>query len=343
MQLTAFRSVGVATFGELVNAGLIRALSGGAGEWRSEAIARRIILFGDAPPKDIALRDTVLRLAADVGVSLSRNVAPMSITGDIETSSITSGLAVTHFNITAVDADGTPTTIPVEIFTVLIGNDPTTRDYFESLAAATGGQSFSAANASEVVNALIEALGTPIAVNDSGSGFSTDEDNSFLTTNVLNNDSDPDSSDILNIPSFDTSGTTGLVTYNGNGIFNYNPNGQFESLNFGESATDNFIYTISDSNGNTNTATVTITINGVDDVNVINGTPDNDRLLGIVGDNLIRAGIGQDLLSGNSGRDQLFGEEGNDRLYGFGGVALLLTACPLDLTTLIMAITLMLV
>jgi len=39
-------------FPEVVNAGLLRALSGEAGEWRQEAAARRIILFGDAPPKD---------------------------------------------------------------------------------------------------------------------------------------------------------------------------------------------------------------------------------------------------------------------------------------------------
>lgn len=111
-----------------MNAGLIRALSGGAGEWREEAAARRIILFGDAPPNDTYLRAQVLALASNVGTSFSSNnfLTSMSIASDIETSNVTSGLAVTRFALEAMDANSAPVTIPVEIFTVLIGNDPTT-------------------------------------------------------------------------------------------------------------------------------------------------------------------------------------------------------------------------
>lgn len=150
-------------FPEAVNAGLIRALSGGAGEWREEAIARRIILFGDAPPKDTDLRARVLELASDVGASISNSsLRSMSIPGEIETSSVVDGLTVTRFAIAAVDTNGQPVTIPVEIFTVLIGNDPTTAADFESLAAATGGEAFTAADASQVVDALITAIEAPI-------------------------------------------------------------------------------------------------------------------------------------------------------------------------------------
>jgi VCBS repeat-containing protein len=305
-------------FPELVNSGLIRALDGRAGQWREEAIARRIILFGDAPPKDTDLRPAVLSLAADVGVTISNNIASFSIPGEIETSEVTDGLAVTRFEIAAVTEDGSSMPIPVEIFTILIGNDLTTRTDFASLANATGGQAFTAANASEIVKALIEALGSPIAVNDSGIGFITDEDTSFTTANILDNDNDPDSNEPLSIINVDTTGTIGLISDNGDGTFDYDPNGQFEFLNAGETATDTFTYSISDSDGLIDTATVTITINGVDEVNVIDGTPDNDRLLGIDEDNLIRAGKGNDLLSGNSGSDELYGEGGNDRLYGFG-------------------------
>ncbi|WP_017325019.1 VWA domain-containing protein [Synechococcus sp. PCC 7336] len=110
-------------FPEAVNAGLIRALSGDAGEWRREAIARRIILFGDAPPKDTELRSQVLALASNVeGLTTSSSLSSMSIAGDIKTSSLASDLAVTSFAVTATDSDGLPVTIPVEIFTVLIGN-----------------------------------------------------------------------------------------------------------------------------------------------------------------------------------------------------------------------------
>lgn len=79
-------------FPELVNSGLLRALSGGAGEWNKEAVSRSIILFGDAPPKDTELRSQVLELAANIGVSIPSTLTSMSIVGDIETSSVTTGL-----------------------------------------------------------------------------------------------------------------------------------------------------------------------------------------------------------------------------------------------------------
>ena len=78
------------------------------------------------------------------------------------------------------DADGSTTKVPVEIFTILIGNDSTTRADFESLATATGGQAFAAADASEVVDALIKAIETPTVVNNTPIAiedtFVTDED-----------------------------------------------------------------------------------------------------------------------------------------------------------------------
>ncbi|MEA5535674.1 cadherin-like domain-containing protein, partial [Crocosphaera sp. XPORK-15E] len=109
----------------------------------------------------------------------------------------------------------------------------------------------------------------PVGVNDSGVGFSTNEDTAFLTANVLTNDTDVDNGDVLTIISFNTIGTLGLVTNNGNGTFSYNPNNKFESLNNGQTATDSFSYTVSDGNGGTNTATVSININGVTDIPVL--------------------------------------------------------------------------
>ncbi|PWR03764.1 hypothetical protein DKT77_04820, partial [Meridianimarinicoccus roseus] len=106
---------------------------------------------------------------------------------------------------------------------------------------------------------------TPTAGDDSGAGFGTDEDTAFTTGNVLDNDTDPDTNDTLSVSAFDTTGTQGTVTDNGNGTFGYDPNGQFESLGQGATATDTFSYTASDANGGTNTATVTIEITGVND------------------------------------------------------------------------------
>jgi len=105
----------------------------------------------------------------------------------------------------------------------------------------------------------------PMAENDAAI---TDENSQLIVTapGVLSNDSDLDVGDTLTVTSVDTSGTVGLVSAWGtDGSFTYNPNGQFEYLQAANSATDSFIYTVSDSYGGTDTAVVTITINGVND------------------------------------------------------------------------------
>lgn len=327
-------------FPEAVNAGLIRALSGGAGQWRSDASARRIILFGDAPPKDTALRSQVLNLAANVGVSTPTSplsFAPLSIAGDIETSEISDSLTVTTFSIETTEADGAIITVPVEIFTVLIGNDPTTRTDFESLARATGGQAFAAANASEVVDALIKAIETPIVVNNIPTAledtFVTDEDIS-LTLDILTNDSDPDG-DVLTISEINgvsvevgtelilDSGAS--LTLNSDGTLSYNPTTAFTYLNGGQTSTDTFNYTIDDGQEGTATAMVTININSIDDAVNVQGTKKNDHLIGgnnhdyLDGDkgkDILEGGARNDTLIGGYGEDTLYGDEGNDYLDG---------------------------
>ncbi len=102
----------------------------------------------------------------------------------------------------------------------------------------------------------------PTPVPDS---FTTDEETPLTTGNVLINDSDIDNGSSSSVSGFDTIGTLGLVTNNGDDTFNYDPNGQFEYLAIGESATDTFDYTVSDEHGATATATVTVTVTGVND------------------------------------------------------------------------------
>ena len=104
----------------------------------------------------------------------------------------------------------------------------------------------------------------PVAADDVGAGFVTDEETAFTTDSVLANDSDPDG-DPLTLAGFDTTGTIGLVTSNGDGTFDYDPNGHFDGLAVGEIATDSFTYTVSDGTGREDTATVNVTINGVND------------------------------------------------------------------------------
>jgi len=77
----------------------------------------------------------------------------------------------------------------------------------------------------------------------------TDEDNpvTVAATGVLNNDSDPDVGDTLNVTAVDTGGTLGAVTaWSPDGSFTYDADGQFEYLQAGSSTTDSFTYTVSD-------------------------------------------------------------------------------------------------
>lgn len=99
----------------------------------------------------------------------------------------------------------------------------------------------------------------PVALDDGGAQYTTDEDTPLTTGNVLDNDTDADG-DPLAVFSFDTTGTKGLVTDNGDGTFGYDPNGQFDQLTIGQQATDTFTYTVTDGNDGFDTATVTITI-----------------------------------------------------------------------------------
>ena len=99
----------------------------------------------------------------------------------------------------------------------------------------------------------------PVAQEDSAA---TNEDESVII-DVLGNDSDPDAGDSLNISSVNQGVKGGLVTING-GSVSYDPNGQFDDLTLGESTTDTFSYTLSDSNGASVSVSVTVTINGVD-------------------------------------------------------------------------------
>ena len=101
----------------------------------------------------------------------------------------------------------------------------------------------------------------PIASDDAGEDYTTDQHTPFTTGNVLNNDTDLDGPDALSVVSVDTDGTLGQVTDNGDGTFDYDPAGQFASLDAGEQAVDTFTYAAGDGL-KSDTVTVTITITG---------------------------------------------------------------------------------
>ncbi len=158
------------------------------------------------------------------------------------------------------NGDGTFDYDPNGQFTGLAVGELVTDTFSYSVSDGNGGTD------TAVVTITITGVNnTPQAIDDSGTSYQTNEDNSFVTGNVLANDKDQDTSDTLSITNINTSATKGLVTINDDGTFTYNPNGQFEYLSQGETTTDSFTYTISDSNGGTSTAAVTITITGVNE------------------------------------------------------------------------------
>ena len=96
------------------------------------------------------------------------------------------------------------------------------------------------------------------------------EDAGATVIDILGNDTDVDTMDVLEVINIDTTGLAGTATLTG-GVVSYSPDGQFEALNDGQAATETFTYTISDGNGGTSTATVTVTIEGINDAAIISG------------------------------------------------------------------------
>lgn len=308
---------------EAVNAGLLRALNGGAGEWREDAAARRIVLFGDAPPNDPELEGQVRALAADLGVKLS---------GGIVSKAIAPSVYMSTFAMAAV-AGGT--SIPVQIFTVVIGSDPDVVDYFGDLSTSTGGVSFSASDAAEAAGALIKVLETPI-YSLSVDTSSVVEGNAGTQSVVFTISRDSAASAAVvalqSIGSADSTDVSGLVS----------------SLAFavGEKV-KTVTLTINGDVTFESDELVGLQISGIDEaatiavgsaqVIIVNDDPDKpaptegpDRLEGSSGDDVISGLGGADIIKGLGGNDTLWGDTGQDRILGGDGNDVLYGGADID-------------
>jgi uncharacterized protein len=159
------------------------------------------------------------------------------------------------------------------------------------------------------VNEAPSAGADPLAIDE-------DAASSNLYDLVLGNDFDPDEGDTFAITN--TGGTAlGTIQFDAIArtlVYVADANA-FDPLRVGESATDSFTYTITDTGGLTRTATVTVTVNGVADAPVTqSGTILDDILIGADGNDTFNALAGNDIVDGGSGVDILNGDEGNDRL-----------------------------
>ena len=101
-----------------------------------------------------------------------------------------------------------------------------------------------------------------------------------VTGNVLTNDTDVDTGDVLTVTTTGAqAGTYGSVTIAANGAYSYtlnNGNAAVQALGVGQTLTETFNYSISDGHGGTSTSTLTITITGTNDGPVAN--PDTNTV-----------------------------------------------------------------
>lgn len=275
-------------FPEGVYSGLLHALNGSIGTWREEAEVRRLILFGDAPPKDSHLAATVNALAANVagGVSVSGF--------DIEH---TERSTLLHLQVT--DAEGAPAVIKVEIFTVLVGFDSSAKSAFEQIAGDNSGRFFSAANASEVVKALLEAVtAPPVEPPSSGAIEGTKGDDHIHGTGENDLIHAGHGNDTVDAGDGDDS----IKGSNGHDVLNGEEGDDYLSGHFGND-------TMGGGEGND-------TLIGWTGHDSLYGGEGNDTLAGGVGDDSLRGGEGEDYLTGDTGSDTMDGGEGNDTLKG---------------------------
>ncbi len=103
----------------------------------------------------------------------------------------------------------------------------------------------------------------PVA--DSGT---TDEDSSILI-DVLANDTDPDSSDILSLTDVSLTQGLGVVSIENNQL-RYDSQAAYQNLNDGENASVTVSYTMTDSQGVESTSTATLIVTGSNDAPVVN-------------------------------------------------------------------------
>ena len=158
-------------------------------------------------------------------------------------------LTVTKVNGSG-SAVGSSTTLPSGARVLLSSNGTLSYDpngAFESLKATesaldtltytiSDSELTDTATISVTINGANDA---PTAVDDSGAGFETPSNASFVTASVIANDTDPDL-DTLMIASINTTGTQGTVQIASNTTLSYDPNGQFDSLGLGQTGFDTF-------------------------------------------------------------------------------------------------------
>ncbi|MCB8927265.1 MAG: tandem-95 repeat protein [Ardenticatenaceae bacterium] len=154
--------------------------------------------------------------------------------------------------------------VPGELFNELAEGETAVRTFQYQLS-----DGLALSNSATVTVTITGANDLPQAVADGlapADSIFVDEDeiSGDLTSLLLENDTDPDDSDLpkLEIHTIANNSGGGTAVLASSGL-TYNPNGQYVTLNEGDTATDSFTYTIADEHDVSEAAEVTITIRGV--------------------------------------------------------------------------------
>lgn len=134
---------------EPLNEAILYGINGNAGDWAAGVTANRLIVFSDEPAADPGLRSQVLEALAQ------RQGTDYNIEQTLETPPSEPGRITDTFSPDRQQEAQTP---PLEILSVLIGDNPNAANDFQELAEATGGGVYQAENADEVVDALLSAI-----------------------------------------------------------------------------------------------------------------------------------------------------------------------------------------
>jgi VCBS repeat-containing protein len=221
------------------------------------------VAVADANGSDPVVEDSD---ATAVGNVLTNDIDP-----DDALSVTTVGTFVGIYGSVTIDVAGN--------YTYTLDNADPDTDSLSEGATVTETFSYTASDgtASASANLVITITGKNDAPNAVDDALSTDEDSALtnVAPGVLANDTDVDSGDTRSVTAVNGSAADvggqvilasgALLTLNANGSLDYDPNGQYESLAAGQTTTDSFTYTITDSHGATDTATATVTITGKND------------------------------------------------------------------------------
>jgi VCBS repeat-containing protein len=118
-------------------------------------------------------------------------------------------------------------------------------------------------NAGSIAGGVVSANVAPVAVADTASA---QENGLDIVIDVLANDTDANAGDTKTIVGVSSQGLQGTVSIAPNGTnLVYSVGQDFNSLKAGATATENFSYTMQDTDGATSTAVVSVTITGTND------------------------------------------------------------------------------